>query len=110
MRFSESGFTDEGFHIQRIYHCIEIYLQRKFKYIEYFDLPSRLPVTISGAPSPIPSPPTPSIVFIISLWPFTEYTGISGASKFLNNRTELLTYSTCPNICPLLKFNNAYNI
>ena len=68
-------------------------------YTEYSHLPSRLPVTISGAPSPIPSPPTPSIVFIISLWPFTEYTGTSGASKFLEFGTEhsfLLTHT--PNV------------
>lgn len=35
-------------------------------------IPSLLPVTISGAPSPIPRPPTPSILFTISLWAFTE--------------------------------------
>lgn len=81
-----------------MYCCTKIYLKKKkiLKYKEYFNLPSRLPVTISGAPSPIPSPPTPSMVFIISLWPFTEYTGISGASKFLDNTTQLLTYSMCP--------------
>lgn len=45
--------------------------------------PSLLPVTISGAPSPIPRPPTPSILLSISLWAFTEYTGTSGISKFL---------------------------
>lgn len=46
-------------------------------------LPSLLPVTISGAPSPIARPPTPSILFSISLWAFTVYTGTSGISKFL---------------------------
>ena len=35
-------------------------------------LPSLLPVTISGAPSPIPRPPTPSIELMISLCAFTE--------------------------------------
>ena len=39
-------------------------------------VPSRDPVTISGAPNPIPKPPTPSIQFIISECAFTEYTGI----------------------------------
>jgi len=34
--------------------------------------PSRLAVAISGAPSPIPRPPIPSIAFIISLCAFTE--------------------------------------
>lgn len=91
--------TKEDFHTERTYCCIEIYLKKKkLEYTEYSDLPSRLPVTISGAPSPIPSPPTPSIVFIISLWPLTEYTGVSGASKFLHNRTQLLTYTTIPNV------------
>uniref|UniRef100_A0A3B3UL59 Uncharacterized protein n=1 Tax=Poecilia latipinna TaxID=48699 RepID=A0A3B3UL59_9TELE len=46
-------------------------------------LPSLLPVTISGAPSPIPRPPTPSMLFTISLWAFVVYTGTSGASRFL---------------------------
>lgn len=55
---------------------------------EVTNSPSRLPVTISGAPSPIPKPPTPSILFMISLWPFTEYTGISGASKFLGKKKK----------------------
>lgn len=51
--------------------------------------PSRLPVTISGAPSPIPRPPTPSMLLMISLCPFTEYTGISGASKFLGEKERV---------------------
>ena len=35
-------------------------------------LPSLLPVTISGAPPPIPSPPHPSIALMISECPLTE--------------------------------------
>ena len=48
-----------------------------------FFLPSLLPVTISGAPSPIPRPPTPSMLFTISLWALTVYTATSGISRFL---------------------------
>ena len=57
-----------------------------------FTSPSLLPVTISGAPSPMLSPPTPSIALMISLWPFTWYTGISGCSKFLQNLIFLCVF------------------
>ena len=46
--------------------------------------PSRLPVTISGAPSPIPKPPTASIQLIISSWALTEYKASFGLSISLN--------------------------
>ena len=42
-------------------------LTRLFSY-----LPSLLPVTISGAPPPTPSPPMASIALTIALWPLTE--------------------------------------
>jgi len=46
--------------------------------------PSRPAVAISGAPSPMPSPPTPSIALMISRCAFTEYTGRSSFSRFLH--------------------------
>jgi hypothetical protein len=43
--------------------------KKNFKYIKTnkINIPSRLAVAISGAPSPMPIPPTPSIALIISL-------------------------------------------
>lgn len=90
-----------GFCVQRIWQHTEVPLN--ICSVLKTDSPSRLPVTISGAPSPIPSPPTPSMVFMISLWPFTEYTGISGASKFLSRK-----YITAYHMA--LKYITAYHM
>lgn len=54
----------------------------------FTDSPSLLPVTSSGAPPPIPSPPHPSSEFTICSWAFTEYTGASIRSKSLQNHTH----------------------
>ena len=78
------GWMDRQTEAKKIFLNYIKLTPKRFKIQKYnWRIPSRPAVQISGAPSPMPRPATPSIALIISRWAWTEYTGKSSFSRFL---------------------------